>query len=434
MDSSTEQLVRDYLNRLAVAARQSLSPGELMSFIARMRSAIERQVGPHGAATPAEVATMLAALGAPKGLVELEQQRLAAAQTDRGRAAGSARAIEPPIMLPTARNATTATDPRIPALPPGTGSPSPGAARPAASKPAASSPAASNPAAVVRPPVVPMPLSLDAAKPAPARSAGSPDGSLAFIAEPVNGPQGSVSLARFTQDLPPTPPPAWPPLARSPDAQARPEAGRRLRLRSHTTPALPARPGRGTGRAAQDQPAGEPGDPAGREPARRPWAPGTRPPTATNRSESPQMLPVTIRRPGQPGAWRTQPTRHRAAAAWGPRGATNRAAGDEPVRSPRGSVGQDPGDEPVWDPQVAAGQDLGGERAWRNTPAGTWATSQPAMPGMSGWAPHQESRMGRTAGRWARGRRAWPLLSHPDRTPSTPRARGHTGPGHGIPA
>ena len=45
MDTSTEQLVRDYLNRLAVAARRSLGPGELLAFIARMRGAIERQIG-----------------------------------------------------------------------------------------------------------------------------------------------------------------------------------------------------------------------------------------------------------------------------------------------------------------------------------------------------------------------------------------------------
>jgi hypothetical protein len=88
MDTSTEQLVRDYLNRLAVAARRSLGPGEVMAFIRRMRGAIERQIGPQGAATPAEVATMLAALGRPEGLVQLEVARLKAARSDRGLAAG----------------------------------------------------------------------------------------------------------------------------------------------------------------------------------------------------------------------------------------------------------------------------------------------------------------------------------------------------------
>ena len=88
MDTSTEQLVRDYLNRLAVAARRSLGQGELMAFIGRMRGAIERQIGPQGAATPAEVATMLAALGRPEGLVQLEVARLKAARADRGLTAG----------------------------------------------------------------------------------------------------------------------------------------------------------------------------------------------------------------------------------------------------------------------------------------------------------------------------------------------------------
>src|SRR5690348_16103869 len=88
MDTSTEQLVRDYLNRLAVAARRSLGQGELMAFIGRMRGATERQIGPQGAATPAEVATMLAALGRPEGRVQLGVGRRQAGRGARGLAAG----------------------------------------------------------------------------------------------------------------------------------------------------------------------------------------------------------------------------------------------------------------------------------------------------------------------------------------------------------
>jgi hypothetical protein len=87
MDPSTEQLIRDYLNRLAVAARSSMGPDELRAFLARTRDSIERQYGANGVASPAEAASVLAALGEPRALVELEHARLAAALADPGSAA-----------------------------------------------------------------------------------------------------------------------------------------------------------------------------------------------------------------------------------------------------------------------------------------------------------------------------------------------------------
>ena len=78
MDPATEQLVRDYLNRVAVAARTSMSPDEVRTFLARLRDSIERQCGAYGAADLAEVSDVLATLGEPKSLAELERARLSA--------------------------------------------------------------------------------------------------------------------------------------------------------------------------------------------------------------------------------------------------------------------------------------------------------------------------------------------------------------------
>src|SRR6266571_5053866 len=79
MDPSTEQLIRDYLNRVAAAARRSMGPDEVRAFLARLRESIERQCTAHDVASPADVSSVLAALGGPEALVGLEHARLAAA-------------------------------------------------------------------------------------------------------------------------------------------------------------------------------------------------------------------------------------------------------------------------------------------------------------------------------------------------------------------
>ncbi len=87
MDPSTEQLIRDYLNRVAVAARSSMGTDELLAFLTRMRDSIERQCAAYGGPSPAEVSSALAVMGEPKALVAREHARLAAAQS--GMDAGS---------------------------------------------------------------------------------------------------------------------------------------------------------------------------------------------------------------------------------------------------------------------------------------------------------------------------------------------------------
>lgn len=84
MNPSTEQLIRDYLNRLSVAARGRLGAAERRHLLARMRESIERETGLPGPADPAEVRKMLSGLGEPDDLVDQERARIAAVRADPG--------------------------------------------------------------------------------------------------------------------------------------------------------------------------------------------------------------------------------------------------------------------------------------------------------------------------------------------------------------
>jgi hypothetical protein len=122
MDPSTEQLIRDYLNRVAVTARRSMGQDEIVAFIARLHASIERQCIAHGVASPADVASVLAALGGPEALVNLEHARLANPEIRRHRAGPEA--------------GTAATDPMAAV------SPAPAAASGSGGKDASGGPAA----------------------------------------------------------------------------------------------------------------------------------------------------------------------------------------------------------------------------------------------------------------------------------------------------
>jgi hypothetical protein len=78
MSPPTEQLIRDYLNRLSVAARGQLGPDDRRALVDRTREFIERKIGPGGPPTTLEVGRLLSGLGDPAGLVSQERQRLAA--------------------------------------------------------------------------------------------------------------------------------------------------------------------------------------------------------------------------------------------------------------------------------------------------------------------------------------------------------------------
>ncbi len=83
MSPATEQLIRDYLNRLSVAARGQLGPDDRRALVNRTRDFIERQDRIRRAARrPLEVARLLSGLGDPAGLVQQERQRLATVRGD----------------------------------------------------------------------------------------------------------------------------------------------------------------------------------------------------------------------------------------------------------------------------------------------------------------------------------------------------------------
>ncbi len=78
MSPPAEQLIRDYLNRLSVAARGQLGADDRRALVDRTRGFIERKTGLAGPPTAIEVARLLAGLGDPARLVQQERQRLAA--------------------------------------------------------------------------------------------------------------------------------------------------------------------------------------------------------------------------------------------------------------------------------------------------------------------------------------------------------------------
>jgi hypothetical protein len=77
MSPPAEQLIRDFLNRLSVAARGQLDADDRRALVDRTRGFIERKTGLAGPPTAMEVARLLAGLGDPARLVQQERQRLA---------------------------------------------------------------------------------------------------------------------------------------------------------------------------------------------------------------------------------------------------------------------------------------------------------------------------------------------------------------------
>ena len=76
---SGEQLVTDYLSRVAQASRQ-LPKGARMSFVGRTKALVDRELGRPGTRTdPVRVSEVLARLGTPEDLVTAERTRI-----DRG--------------------------------------------------------------------------------------------------------------------------------------------------------------------------------------------------------------------------------------------------------------------------------------------------------------------------------------------------------------
>ncbi len=84
MNPPTEQLVRDYLNRLSVAARGRLGRSDRQALLDQTRARIEVAVGSLRDATAVQVRRALATLGDPVALVENERARLAGRKNGAG--------------------------------------------------------------------------------------------------------------------------------------------------------------------------------------------------------------------------------------------------------------------------------------------------------------------------------------------------------------
>jgi hypothetical protein len=75
MSPPTEQLIRDYLNRLSVAARDRLGPDDRRALVDRTRKLIERKADFAGRPTTLEVGKVLARLGDPVALLHSIRSR-----------------------------------------------------------------------------------------------------------------------------------------------------------------------------------------------------------------------------------------------------------------------------------------------------------------------------------------------------------------------
>lgn len=118
MEPTAEQLIRDYLNRLSVAARTRLRSDDRRAFLARTREFIERRAGSPATADAGQVQQVLSSLGEPVAAVEDEYARLAAARSKRAAARSSmwrprgSPAGEPPPDADAGPDSDAAADPR----------------------------------------------------------------------------------------------------------------------------------------------------------------------------------------------------------------------------------------------------------------------------------------------------------------------------------
>lgn len=78
MNGPTEQLIRDYLNRLSLAARTRLEPADRQALFDHTRARIDAECGGAAHATAEQVRRTLAGLGDPVALAEKERSRIAA--------------------------------------------------------------------------------------------------------------------------------------------------------------------------------------------------------------------------------------------------------------------------------------------------------------------------------------------------------------------
>src|SRR5580700_9471050 len=109
---SGQQMIREYLGRVSVAATKVLPKGDRLLFVGRTRAAIEAQVGPLASADADHVRNALLALGEPEALAKRERERLYSAR--RRGAAAAPPALWKPAKEPRRGAVTPAPPPRRP--------------------------------------------------------------------------------------------------------------------------------------------------------------------------------------------------------------------------------------------------------------------------------------------------------------------------------
>src|SRR5277367_772434 len=112
---SGQQMIREYLGRVSVAATKVLPKGDRLLFVGRTRAAIEAQVGPLASADADAVSNALTSLGDPDELAKRERERLYSARR-RGAAAAP-----PTLWKPSKEPRRGAVPPLPPARRPGPG-------------------------------------------------------------------------------------------------------------------------------------------------------------------------------------------------------------------------------------------------------------------------------------------------------------------------
>jgi hypothetical protein len=316
MDPSTEQLIRDYLNRMSVAAQGRLTGAERRQLLARTRESIEREAGTPAASGAAEVRKMLSGLGEPEALVGQEHARLAAARGEPGQApARAGRLIAQPVAWLT-RRSRRGRPVYMPPPEPDPASPAPLTgeikiqSRPITARRRPGAPLQPRPARQHRPPRAGTAAEHQngsaASTGTPALNAARPDVSYPAAPGPGQADSGGRNFERFLAMLagkPDDPPAAAPNPSAGPADRPAPEA----------PPGRPEPPGPAAGP--------EPGVPGPGGPPEAPASAG--PGTGTPASAGPPDTPAPGRpsgRPGQPASSRAQGWPHRPAGQSGPAG------------------------------------------------------------------------------------------------------------------
>ncbi len=346
MNPPTEQLIRDYLNRLSVAARSRLGVRERQELLDRTRARIEASVGGMSGATALKVRRVLADLGDPIALVEHEWARYA------GRTDGVVPPGQPgPVSQPGPAGQPVPASHGVPAgyaMPASHGVPVPepvpggGAAGAAVRVPAArrggspgqpgrpdqpghpGQPGSAGPGNTARPGGT-AGLGSNGGRNGAGHPAGGPAGHTPVISLPPGQavPGGGAAAAAIAASIPVRADTA---VAASPDTRTGPSAagGPRLAGRAGSSTSRAHRPARppadtGTGTAARTDPASaenEPGDPAGTSQdhasaqsapspsAAVPQSAVARPPSA---AAAPPSVPAQSAAVTQSGGWATPP-------------------------------------------------------------------------------------------------------------------------------